>query len=308
MNNFIDYFYNIKVEKIIFNNKYYSFYYNGYLYNMYLIQSNVNVNSMININRKLLGHTLVSEIIINKDGNYISYYNNQNYMLIKIYVNINKNISLEEINYLANSLKSEKNKVDWGILWSNKIDYLEDLINENGKKYPILVDSFNYFVGMAENGISYYNNINIDKNYSYVISHKIIRFNDTILALYNPLNIIFDYKARDIAEYIKNAFFLNNKNIYNELYNYMQYSNLLTTDVMLIVARILYPSFYFEMYEDILVDNQSEKIIVPIIDRLPEYEIYLASIISFFKNYYDIPEINWLNKIHSQKKEDINLH
>ena len=306
MNNFIDYFYNIRVEKIIFNSKYYSFYYNGYMYNIYLINDNINVNMMVNINKKLLGHTLVSEIIMNKDGNYISYYNNQNYMLIKIYANINKKISLDEINYLANSLYSEKNKIDWGMLWSNKIDYLEDLINENGKKYPVLVDSFNYFVGMAENAITYYNNITIEKNYHYVVSHKMIRFNDTVLSLYDPTNIIFDYKARDIAEYIKNAFFLDNKNIYNELYNYMQYSNLAITDVKLIVARIMYPSFYFEMYEDILIDNKSEKIIVPIIDKLPEYEIYLASIISFFKNYYDISGVNWLNEF--QKKEDINLH
>ena len=157
---------------------------------------------------------------------------------------------------------------------------------------------------MAENAISYYNNIDINDNYKFVISHKVIRFNDTVGTLYNPLNIIFDYRARDLAEYIKNAFFLNNQNIYQELGNYMQYSPLSITDVELIIARIMYPSFYFEMYEDILVDNQSELILVKIIDKLPEYERYLASIISFFRHYYDIPQISWLDK----KNEDISLH
>lgn len=304
MNNFVVYFYNVRPDKINFNNKYYSFYNSGYLYHLYLVDSNLNINMIESINRRLLGHTLVSEIIMNKDGNYISYYNNQNYILIKIYVNTNKKISLEEINYLANTLYSQKMKINWAILWSNKIDYLEELINENGKKYPLLVDSFNYFVGMAENAISYYNDIDINDNYKFVVSHKVIRFNDTIEALYNPLNIIFDYPARDLAEYIKNAFFLNNGGIYQELANYMQYNQLSITDVKLIVARIMYPSFYFEMYEDILVDNQSELILVKIIDKLPAYEKYLSSIIVFFRNYYDIPQISWLDK----KNEDVTLH
>ena len=304
MNNFIVYFYNIEPDKIIFNSKYYSFYNDGYLYHLYLIDNNLNINMIENINRKLLGYTLISEIIINKDGNYVSYYNNQNYVLIKIYVNVKKKISLEEINYLANALHSQKLKINWGMLWSIKIDYLENLINENGKKYPLLVDSFNYFVGMAENAISYYNDIDINDGYNFVISHKVIRFNDTIEALYNPLNIIFDYLARDLAEYIKNAFFLNNYSIYQELANYMQHCPLSITDVKLIIARIMYPSFYFEMYEDILIDNQSELILVKIIDKLPEYERYLSSIINFFRNYYNIPQISWLEK----KNEDVTLH
>ena len=32
MNNFIEYFYGIKIDKVIYNSKYYSFIYNGYIY------------------------------------------------------------------------------------------------------------------------------------------------------------------------------------------------------------------------------------------------------------------------------------
>lgn len=304
MNNFIDYFYNMRVQKVLFNKKDYSFMYNGYFYRIYPVDNNINIDMIVNINKRLLGRTLISEIISDKDGNYITFYNNQSFMLIRVYANVNKKISLEEISYLANSLYTEKFKTNWGMLWSKKIDYLEDLINENGKKYPILVNSFNYFVGMAENAISYYNDIKISDNYRYVVSHKNIRFKDTVDVLYNPLNIIFDYRARDIAEYIKNAFFLNNVNIYNELNEYIRINGLSITDTKLIVARLLYPSFYFELYEDILIDNESEKIIVPIIDKLPEYEKYLASIINYFRNFYDIPIIPWLNNNYQKKKED----
>ena len=306
MNNFIDYFYNIKVDKIDFNNKYYSFIFNGYNYRLYIIDDNININFIVNLNKRMLSYTLTSEIINNKDNKYISNYNNIDYILIKIYANIDKPISIKEISYLANYLYSDKIKVNWGLLWSKKIDYLEEMINENSKKYPLLVDSFNYFVGMAENAISYYNDIIINDNYKLFISHKKIRFNDTTECLYNPLNIIFDYKVRDIAEYIKNAFFLNNKNIFNELDYYLKNNYLNITDIKLLVSRLLYPSFYFDLYEDILIIGKNEKIITSIINKLPQYEKYLANIINYLKKTYDIPDISWLNNIYNiEKKKEV---
>lgn len=296
MNNFLEYFYNIKVNKIIFNKNYYSFIYQGYIYKLYVVNENININFLVNLNKRLLESTLVSQIVINKENNYISYYNNNRYLLIKIFVNLNKKISLSELCYFDDLLYTKDININWGILWSKKVDYLENLINENGKKYPLIVDSFNYFVGMTENAISYYNNILIPKNYSYYISHKNINFNDSVEAIYNPLNIIFDYKARDIAEYIKNSFFVDSSNIFNELDLLLNKKYLTLIDIKLVVARILYPSFYFNLYENILIDNQDEKILVNIINKLNDYEIYLASIINYFARYYDIEEIAWLKR------------
>lgn len=296
MNNFLEYFYNIKVNKIIFNKNYYSFIYQGYIYKLYVVNENININFLVNLNKRLLESTLVSQIVINKENNYISYYNNNRYLLIKIFVNLNKKISLSELCYFDDLLYTKDININWGILWSKKVDYLENLINENGKKYPLIVDSFNYFVGMTENAISYYNNILIPKNYSYYISHKNINFNDSVEAIYNPLNIIFDYKARDIAEYIKNSFFVDSSNIFNELDLLLNKKYLTLIDIKLVIARILYPSFYFNLYENILIDNQDEKILVNIINKLNDYEIYLASIINYFARYYDIEEIAWLKR------------
>lgn len=294
MSNFIEYFYNIKVDVIKNNDNYYSFIYDGYVYKLYLYDGD-NISLMIDINKRLSGYTLISKIIFNRDNEPISMYNNVKYILIKLFAHNNK-ITLDAINYLSNALYTTRLNINWGMLWSNKIDYIEEIIAENGKKYPIIVNSFNYFIGLAENAISYYNNIQIDENYNYYLGHKCIRINDTDEVLYNPLNIIFDYKVRDIAEYIKNAFFLDNKNIFNELNNYFRHNELSITDVKLLIARILYPSFYFELYEDILINNVDEKIIVPIINALPKYEKYLSFVIAYFKNLYAIDEVLWLKK------------
>lgn len=296
MNNFIEYFYNIKIDKIIYRDKYYSFLYNNYNYRLYVIDEMIDINNVVSINKEMLSNTLISEIISNKDMEYISYYNGYMYILIKLYVNVDKRITMDEIAYLSNSLYRDKVNVNWGILWEKKIDYLEDLIGENGKKYPLIVDSFNYFVGLAENAISYYNNIDNLSGYRYYIGHKVIRFDDTTSVIYNPLNIIFDYKVRDIAEYIKNSFFNNNYNVMNELNKYLLTNNLSYTDILLLVSRLLYPSFYFEMYEDILIDNKEEEIIVNIINRTDEYEDYLAMVIGFLHDRYNVMEIEWLKK------------
>lgn len=299
MKNFIKFFYNMKVTNTNFINNYYEFNHNNNYYRLYILNEEYNIynyNNIYTINKELINNTLMSEIILNKDKNIITTYHNINYILLKINCNINKNITLEEIDYLSKVKIVNNNKSNWGLLWSKKIDYLEELISENGKKYPQVVNSFNYFIGLSENAISYYNNIDIDNNMMYYISHKVLRPTDKVDSLYNPLNIIYDYRVRDVAEYIKNSFWTDNHNIYNELNNYLYKSNLSLNEVKLLISRVLFPSFYFDLYEDIFNYNKDEKILNNIISRIDEYEEYLNSIIIYFKRFYPIDEIEWLKK------------
>lgn len=299
MNNFIKFFYNMKVTNTNFINNYYEFNHNNNYYRLYILNEEYNIynyNNIYTINKELINNTLMSEIILNKDKNIITTYHNINYILLKMNCNINKNITLEEIDYLSKVKIVNNNKSNWGLLWSKKIDYLEELISENGKKYPQVVNSFNYFIGLSENAISYYNNIDIDNNMMYYISHKVLRPTDKVDSLYNPLNIIYDYRVRDVAEYIKNSFWTDNHNIYSELNNYLYKNNLSLNEVKLLISRVLFPSFYFDLYEDIFNYNKDEKILNNIISRIDEYEEYLNSIIIYFKRFYPIDEIEWLKK------------
>lgn len=299
MNNFIKFFYNMKVTNTNFINNYYEFNHNNNYYRLYILNEEYNIynyNNIYTINKELINNTLISEIILNKDKNIITTYHNINYILLKINCNINKDITLEEIDYLSKVKIVNNNKSNWGLLWSKKIDYLEELISENGKKYPQVVNSFNYFIGLSENAISYYNNIDIDNNMMHYISHKRLKPTDKVDSLYNPLNIIYDYRVRDVAEYIKNSFWTDNHNIYNELNNYLYKNNLSLNEVKLLISRVLFPSFYFDLYEDIFNYNKDEKILNNIISRIDEYEEYLNSIIIYFKRFYPIDEIEWLKK------------
>ena len=302
MKNIINYFYNLNITELTNKDNIYSFYDNDELYHFYIYNNNIkNIDLTKDIDDSLKKDTLIHEIIINKDNSIITYYNNIPYILCKINININKPITLGEINYLSSKVISTNNKItyhSWQDLWSIKMDYLEKVINENGKKYPIIVDSFNYFIGMAENAISYYNNLSnkeVDNN-SLVISHRIININDTVYAIYDPVNIIIDHKARDIAEYIKYSFFNDNNNIFKELNIYFKYNYYTKDDVVLLLARVLYPSFYFNMYEDIMINSKEEKIITNITSKLDKYELYLARVFKYFNNFYNLPIPEWLNK------------
>lgn len=302
MKNIINYFYNLNITKLTNKDNIYSFYDNDELYHFYIYNNNIkNIDLTKDIYDSLKNDTLIHEIIINKDNSIITYYNNIPYILCKINININKPITLGEINYLSSKVIITNSKItyhSWQDLWSIKMDYLEKVINENGKKYPIIVDSFNYFVGMAENAISYYNNLSnkeVDNN-SLVISHRIININDTVYAIYDPVNIIIDHKARDIAEYIKYSFFSDNTNIFKELNVYFKYNYYTKDDVVMLLARVLYPSFYFNMYEDIMINSKEEKIITNITSKLDKYELYLARVFKYFNNFYNLPVPEWLNK------------
>ena len=302
MKNIINYFYNLNITKLTNKDNIYSFYDNDELYHFYIYNNSIkNIDLTKDIYDSLKNDTLIHEIIINKDNSIITYYNNIPYILCKINININKPITLGEINYLSSKVIITNSKItyhSWQDLWSIKMDYLEKVINENGKKYPIIVDSFNYFVGMAENAISYYNNLSnkeVDNN-SLVISHRIININDTVYAIYDPVNIIIDHKARDIAEYIKYSFFSDNTNIFKELNVYFKYNYYTRDDVVMLLARVLYPSFYFNMYEDIMINSKEEKIITNITSKLDKYELYLARVFKYFNNFYNLPVPEWLNK------------
>ena len=305
MKDTINYYYNLNPDRInkIFN--YYYFYINNELY--FFIEYNRKYEDRFIIyefNQEMIrNNILINEIIDNKNNNVVTINNSIPYILIRVVVNINKPISLSEINYLASVNIHYDDKLmrgNWGYLWMNKIDYLEYFTDQNYKKYPLIVDSFDYYIGMAENAISYVNYVvnNIKPDYSDygVISHDVISINDSVYSLYNPLNIIIDHKARDISEYIKNSFFNDNFKIFDELDEYFKYNYFSFYGISLILARVMYPSFYFDLYDQIINEKVNEAEILKITSRTSEYEDYLKDVFNYFKKFYQIKEINWIEK------------
>lgn len=301
MKNNIIYYYNIEVSNLVKNGNYYSFYFNGDRYELNIYTRDFKEeNDILKLNKFMVeNNILVHEIIPNKNGNIVSIVDNVPYVLYKVYINKDKKITLDELTFMSqydvvgvDSLKRN----EWDTLWGTRIDYLEYQINQMGKKYPILVDSFSYFVGMAENAISYVKNTIIEtkkeKLDKDVISHS--KVYDSINSIYDPLNIIIDHKSRDVSEYIKASFFLNNKKIFEELDIYFSKNYYSFYGIRLLFGRVVYPSFYFDLYDNVILGNVKESEVLNITSRTVEYEAYLREIYYYLRKFYNIPMIDWL--------------
>ena len=308
MKNTINYYYNLNPDKINRIFDYYYFYIDNELYYFKIFDRNVNdIQAIYEFNREMIKRNiLVNEIIDNRTHTIVTYIHQIPYMLTRVCVNINKLICLSEISYLSNvhiPYPEALMRTNWANLWIDKIDYLEYHHEQNYQKYPILSSCFDYFIGLSENAISYLNqtvfNMNPDQSDIGVISHNTLLLDDTIYSLYDPQNIIIDHKARDLAEYIKLSFFRDNYSIFDELDEYFQYNYFSIYGIHLLMARILYPSFYFDVYDDVINNRKNESSVLKITARINDFQIYLADVWKYFHKYYPIKDINWLFKNNS---------
>ena len=306
MKNAIRYYYNMNVDDIHQNNKNYRFYYNGYLYVLTLYEDNIEkINEIYNMHVNVLQTGLCChQIILNIENMPFTKLNEKNYILLKVLANseqVSKKIDLDDIIYFSKSYVFQKNnnmaKKSWIDLWSVKTDYIEYQINQFGIKYPIISEGASYYIGMAENAISYLVNNKLNEELTYYIAHRRLSINSTLYDLYNPINFIVDYSVRDVCEYAKNVFFDNKEKSYM-VYEYIKNAGFNYDEIILLLARFLYPTYYFDMIQD-CIDNKKQEndlweCIRKYVSRVDEYEAYLKNIFEYFSRVYNIELVEWI--------------
>ena len=231
---------------------------------------------------------ICDEIIPNINKSLFTYINGINYILIK-HMNGNNdiyNLIIGNKNYVKRDSFLER--TNWTILWSKKLDYYE-YQQHHINKYSYIIESFNYYLGMGETAISYIEYNFMNKNIPKVISHKRISNID----FNNPINLIIDYRARDVSEYLKYIFLINKyKNFsFEQFFNKLKFNR---DDYILLYGRLLFPNFYFDIYDDIINNNLKQKEILNIISRSNEYEEYVSMLYKKINSITKIPQINWL--------------
>ena len=295
MKNVLNYFYNIYTENIRLNGENYYFKYNDENYILYLYNGEYKELEVLYelyiqlLKRRIYCH----QIILNKDDQIATIYNQKKYVLLKVRKNLDNSVTIDEILYFGNMTAGYKGDVNWKTLWSNKIDYFEYQVSHFGKKYPLIRNSFSYYVGIVENGIIL---LNEKKQIVNSISHKRISNVESTLEFYNPLNFVIDIRVRDAAEYFKSRL-LTDQDIIDDIKKYLIMSKLNENEVYYFFVRLFYPSFYFDCYENIINGKIDEYKIKEIIEITPYYEKLLKELYQYLKHYIQIPEIDWLNRI-----------
>lgn len=300
----INYYYNFNIPEVTEWDKVYTFKINdNNFYFAPLKRNNKELEELLMVSKELRNKGYrVHDIIINRFGNVVTNVYNEDYILLKPFGDIYQEYDLKDIidmnkNLTLTTNKSKLYRNSWASLWSAKIDYFEYQITEIGKDKNYILDSFDYYIGLAENAISYVNattaRFNPTDNDKITLAHRRISFPNYELNYLNPLSFIFDLEVRDIAEFIKASFFAG-ENALNYLKMALKIHSFSIYSLQLLYARLLYPSYYFDVYESIMNNELEEEKIIPIIEKSEEYELFLKSAYNEISKYILIERVEWL--------------
>ncbi|MGM9879372.1 MAG: hypothetical protein ACI31R_05065 [Bacilli bacterium] len=297
MNNAILFFYNINSQEIKkINNNYYFTYLNNnygiYSYNRDITEA----ESIYYLNLDMLNKGLIGYEIILTQNREVLFMHEETYYILMKFPNIrNRIITYEDV--ISFYFPIEKNKFlnldksNWGYNWSGKIDFIEYQFSQVKNKFPILENSIDYFIGIWENAISYFND-NVTFIKEKQVCHKRVDTKMDLLEFLNPLNFVIDYKERDIGEYLK-SFIITNNYSNKQLNKFLQ--GMSKDNIILLISRILFPSYYFDLYEDIVLEEKEEEKIIEMIEKRNNVNSLLKYIFENFSNY-NIPYIEWIKK------------
>ena len=62
----------------------------------------------------------------------------------------------------------------------------------------------------------------------------------------------------------------------------------------LVVARLLFPNYYFDLFDRVILGDDSEDILYKVISKNRGYERYLRRIINCIGTFFDIKKIDWI--------------
>lgn len=281
MENYLSYYYGIKVLDIKEYDNYYivSTESGKYLlcevHDISLTQKIIDYLNNTNFLYYLLTFTKEEKLVVNIDD--------KDYSLFKIR-DVDSNIDI-----LLFSNYKMKGNCNWGTIWSERVDYYLEQIKE-------IVDSLeikyvmDYYLSVAEIAISYFNNLQEIYNNNildYSISHYVVDFDMNKENYYNPANMCIDLSIRDVAEYIKFVFFEEIKTN-KEILDLVDRIKLDDAMANYFLVRLIYPSYFFRVFDKYIQTNKIDKKVDVYIQKNRDYESLLSMIYSKLKNRFDI--------------------
>lgn len=288
MKNMIMYYYNFK-ELSSFKREGHYFFRVGK--DVFSLERVANRNEITNIYQLLSYHGGEKYFKIKKNiyNDIVTSIQGYDYILVqqsKVEFNIGNEII--ENNYAIMN-KEQAIYSNWIELWGQKLDYYEYQMQHIFGIYPVIDESIYYFLGMGECAISY-----LKYNYSFenkplYLSHRRISQD----SYFHPLSVIVDYKARDISEYFKYLFY-SNQYVEFDFLSFLGHFSLDYDDYILIYARLLFPSFYFDCYDVVVNARGGEDAFKEIVRRTLEYEVFLKSIHILICQIITIPKLDWI--------------
>lgn len=288
MKSTINFYYNLFPDKVMSQNGFFYFWLEDEKY--YFVPFNNDERVVEYVYQRLLNEKRkVNEIIRNKDGKIVTLFKNMEYVLLRINCVEDLVVNLEDL-YVVRV--SDKKAIDWGKVWESKIDYLEYQVSQRGLGKDNILNSFGYYAGLAENAVEYYNMIDLN-GASVGIQHKRLYGKNYEINYCNPINMLIDYDVRDIGEYAKFAFFSGDlsENVFFDFVDEMKLSEVMMN---LLYVRMLFPTYYFDCYEKLVNEEENENILLNVINKANDFELFLRKFYLRYGREYNLRKIDWL--------------
>lgn len=283
----IKYYYNLLVEKIVKKENFSLFVADN---NLYILKKETNISPIFFIKNDFIN------VIKNKDGQYITNIENIEYVVLKVeknQYNIYDRFVIEH--------SDTESSISTSSLWIEKNKYLEQQILNFSMNKDELIQSFDYYMGLAENAIAIMKKIeNKSEAKKEYVCHRRIYYPNNTINYYDPTNYVIDYKSRDIAEYIKSWFFKEENVKKSEIESFIKKYKLNNLDLLILYARLIYPTYYFDVFEDLILskDNaEAKQKLLNIINKTKKYQQTITDIFEIYVQDSTLPYIKWINDL-----------
>lgn len=193
----------------------------------------------------------------------------------------------------------------WGELWGQRVDQLEqfwELQVKSSEKSEVdkkFIETFPYYLGLAENAIQYVVDTQLDevpmRSDMPTICHEQFSL-QTWKDGKVPTDWVFDHASRDLSEWIRTQWLLKkeDKEVVHFLQTYEHIQSLSRFSWRMIYARLLMPIHYFQAIENYYGSQhgRDEQLLQQIFEGVDIYEQKL-------RHFHDIttitiPRLDWL--------------
>lgn len=276
------------------------------------------------------GDSGVYQFLKSQDGNSVIKWENSQYCVLS-----KKNVDRRPVKQIGRKLAKfhargrtvpfevrSINRIGmWKTFWEQRLDQMEKVWNSKLFQAPeneferLFIESFPYYMGLAENAIQYLSDTEQDDDPAAIDSgtichqHFSSRTWGEKLLIKNPFDWVFDHGTRDLAEWTRDCYFRNIKTYEPEVSQFFQdyasISMLSSFSWRLLYARLLFPLHYFESVEEYHITTseqerhlQEEKL-KKCVEQSREYEEFLRDFYRIARvpvRRMNIPIVEWLQR------------
>lgn len=230
---------------------------------------------------------------------------------------------LGKFHYRGRSVDFSVTKVsrigNWKQLWEKRLDQMEGFWNSMLYQQPendfdrLFLESFPYYMGLAENSIQYLVETEIDDEPTAIDSGTVchVRYVSSTWGdhyqIKNPFDWVFDHCSRDIAEWTRERYFRNNQTYQRDVKKFLSdYQSIMPLSAFswrLLYARLLFPLHYFECIENYYSTNSEQQKnlqyerLNKFLQQSSEHERFLGGFFYYTEvpiRQMKIPQIDWL--------------